>query len=335
MWDALCPCADGPPRRRPYSLTARGRLQAQLNGRELGWAPLNRLCWAIGSISGSMVEEQENRCGWAGPCGLGRAGARRRQPCVAGGQSRESHTGTEGLPRHTARQDEEYAPAWHPPAALGVPCAAARRQPPAPPSPPPPTPPHPCNAADCRVQANEGACVQQGAWQGAGHGGWCYACCVAADVPDPLPDLFQQSAPCTAPLLATLPRAPAALHRAALAFTPCLANFQLPLLMPGRPWRLRPARLCGTCSSLTARSLECPSSGQVGQRGRPELAHAPCAAVRSLQPLPLAPGGCHAWADCPWPRIVAHCCACCAELATLVTSRFPNLAKGNKGPVTS
>lgn len=37
------------------------RLQAQLNGRELGWAPLNRLCWAIGSISGSMVEEQENR----------------------------------------------------------------------------------------------------------------------------------------------------------------------------------------------------------------------------------------------------------------------------------
>ena len=37
------------------------RLQSQLNGRELGWAPLNRLCWAIGSISGSMVEEQENR----------------------------------------------------------------------------------------------------------------------------------------------------------------------------------------------------------------------------------------------------------------------------------
>lgn len=37
--------------------------QAQLNGRELGWAPLNRLCWAIGSISGSMVEEQENRWG--------------------------------------------------------------------------------------------------------------------------------------------------------------------------------------------------------------------------------------------------------------------------------
>lgn len=41
-------------------------LQAQLNGRELGWAPLNRLCWAIGSISGSMVEDQENRwvAGW-------------------------------------------------------------------------------------------------------------------------------------------------------------------------------------------------------------------------------------------------------------------------------
>ena len=33
----------------------------QLNGREWGWAALNRLCWAIGSISGSMVEEQENR----------------------------------------------------------------------------------------------------------------------------------------------------------------------------------------------------------------------------------------------------------------------------------
>jgi hypothetical protein len=47
--------------------------QAQLNGRELGWAPLNRLCWAIGSISGSMVEEQENRCGFKGmgECGNG------------------------------------------------------------------------------------------------------------------------------------------------------------------------------------------------------------------------------------------------------------------------
>jgi hypothetical protein len=42
--------------------------QAQLNGRELGWAPLNRLCWAIGSISGSMVEEQENRWELRGHC---------------------------------------------------------------------------------------------------------------------------------------------------------------------------------------------------------------------------------------------------------------------------
>jgi len=37
------------------------KLRLQLSGREWGWAALNRLCWAIGSISGSMVEEQENR----------------------------------------------------------------------------------------------------------------------------------------------------------------------------------------------------------------------------------------------------------------------------------
>ena len=36
-------------------------LQSQLNGRELSWSGLNTLCWAIGSISGSMMEEQENR----------------------------------------------------------------------------------------------------------------------------------------------------------------------------------------------------------------------------------------------------------------------------------
>ena len=36
--------------------------QSQLqNGRELSWNGLNTLCWAIGSISGSMLEEQENR----------------------------------------------------------------------------------------------------------------------------------------------------------------------------------------------------------------------------------------------------------------------------------
>ena len=34
---------------------------AQLNGKEWSWGSLNTLCWAIGSISGSMLEEQENR----------------------------------------------------------------------------------------------------------------------------------------------------------------------------------------------------------------------------------------------------------------------------------
>lgn len=33
----------------------------QLSGKEWAWNTLNTLCWAIGSISGSMVEEQENR----------------------------------------------------------------------------------------------------------------------------------------------------------------------------------------------------------------------------------------------------------------------------------
>ena len=37
------------------------RAAAQLNGKEWGWGALNTLCWAIGSISGSMLEEQENR----------------------------------------------------------------------------------------------------------------------------------------------------------------------------------------------------------------------------------------------------------------------------------
>lgn len=36
-------------------------ITAQLNGIEWSWGALNTLCWAIGSISGSMVEEQENR----------------------------------------------------------------------------------------------------------------------------------------------------------------------------------------------------------------------------------------------------------------------------------
>lgn len=38
-----------------------GRGCVQLAGKEFSWTRLNTLCWAIGSISGSMVEEQENR----------------------------------------------------------------------------------------------------------------------------------------------------------------------------------------------------------------------------------------------------------------------------------
>ena len=37
------------------------RLANQLNGREYGWQTLNTLCWAVGSISGSMAEDQENK----------------------------------------------------------------------------------------------------------------------------------------------------------------------------------------------------------------------------------------------------------------------------------
>ena len=37
------------------------KLHAQLSGREYTWHTLNTLCWAIGSISGSMQEDQENR----------------------------------------------------------------------------------------------------------------------------------------------------------------------------------------------------------------------------------------------------------------------------------
>eukprot|EP00884_Botryococcus_braunii_P004854 jgi/Botrbrau1/1436/Bobra.0063s0127.1 len=37
------------------------KLRLQLNGKEWSWQALNTLCWAIGSISGSMAEEQENR----------------------------------------------------------------------------------------------------------------------------------------------------------------------------------------------------------------------------------------------------------------------------------
>ncbi|KAF3779403.1 EXPORTIN 1A protein [Nymphaea thermarum] len=37
------------------------KLTKQLNGEEWTWNNLNTLCWAIGSISGSMMEDQENR----------------------------------------------------------------------------------------------------------------------------------------------------------------------------------------------------------------------------------------------------------------------------------
>ncbi|RWR93408.1 protein EXPORTIN 1A [Cinnamomum micranthum f. kanehirae] len=37
------------------------KLSKQLSGEDWSWNNLNTLCWAIGSISGSMVEEQENR----------------------------------------------------------------------------------------------------------------------------------------------------------------------------------------------------------------------------------------------------------------------------------
>jgi len=37
------------------------KLQSQVNGTEWSWKNLNTLCWAIGSISGAMVEEDERR----------------------------------------------------------------------------------------------------------------------------------------------------------------------------------------------------------------------------------------------------------------------------------
>nr|XP_029117536.1 protein EXPORTIN 1A isoform X2 [Elaeis guineensis] len=37
------------------------KLNKQLNGEDWSWSNLNTLCWAVGSISGSMMEEQENR----------------------------------------------------------------------------------------------------------------------------------------------------------------------------------------------------------------------------------------------------------------------------------
>ena len=37
------------------------KLHNQINGTEWSWKNLNTLCWAIGSISGAMHEEDEKR----------------------------------------------------------------------------------------------------------------------------------------------------------------------------------------------------------------------------------------------------------------------------------
>ena len=37
------------------------KLHNQVNGTEWSWRNLNTLCWAIGSISGAMHEEDEKR----------------------------------------------------------------------------------------------------------------------------------------------------------------------------------------------------------------------------------------------------------------------------------
>ena len=37
------------------------KLQRQVDGSEWDWNKLNTLCWAIGSISGAMIEEEEKR----------------------------------------------------------------------------------------------------------------------------------------------------------------------------------------------------------------------------------------------------------------------------------
>ena len=37
------------------------QVMLQVNGNEWSWKNLNTLCWAIGSISGSMHEEDEKR----------------------------------------------------------------------------------------------------------------------------------------------------------------------------------------------------------------------------------------------------------------------------------
>lgn len=43
------------------------KLRRQLNGAEWAWSRLNTLCWAIGSISGSMNEDQVRPCSRSAP----------------------------------------------------------------------------------------------------------------------------------------------------------------------------------------------------------------------------------------------------------------------------
>jgi CRM1 / Exportin repeat 3 len=50
-----CICAEQHCSIGPYCMLV------QMNGKDFSWGSLNTLCWAVGSISGSMAEEQENR----------------------------------------------------------------------------------------------------------------------------------------------------------------------------------------------------------------------------------------------------------------------------------
>ena len=63
MLHIMLPCKSVRPGRvcKPRVERPQGLPRAQLNGKEWSWGALNTLCWAIGSISGSMLEEQENR----------------------------------------------------------------------------------------------------------------------------------------------------------------------------------------------------------------------------------------------------------------------------------
>lgn len=81
------------------------KLRLQMAG-QWTWHGLNTLCWAIGSISGTMAEEQENRWDAAlsrqAPTDAWASGAR-RQPARA--------VGSRFLSRSAARQDG-FSSAW-------------------------------------------------------------------------------------------------------------------------------------------------------------------------------------------------------------------------------